>query len=856
MGRGTRIVSSRFSSRLRSFHPKLDKLEDRLQPGSILDFFGLSATGVASSVEPDLTLDRGSYDAPVLSVARPASVSSPLLHTPASENAGDTIHRVIARLSDGNSAINNSSADPFANQLSLKLDDGLGEAAHRHPAMFNRALQPRSTLSRGLSEEGFDSAPLKGALTRNNTPGQVATETVTVAAIGAGVASQSTAEDAPLPCARPYAPGTNPFQSMTPYSITYDGSRDTPTTGVVSSPAEYDPMRGVIFSYTSFSSIVTDMVKELTEDPTKDDIAYVVVSSAGQQSSATTSFTNAGANMSKVQFFIQPSDSVWIRDYGPAFINVDDSLAIVDRHYYPNRSVDNFMPTALGDSNFKIPTYDMGLYQSGGNFQPGPNRTGFVTSLVNYHNTATDGYNPSLISELYNKYQGIDTLHVMPQLPFSVDGTGHIDMWMYLVDEDTVVISEFKAGSNATATQITNDAVTYMQNLGFNVYRPQAWNVGSTHYTYANAFRVNDRIFVPVYGTAIKPGGNSSYNDEDADAIAKWTAAAPGLEIIPIQCSAIIPSAGAIHCIVMQVPKHTGALPAANVVSPSGGEILLKGSQHKIEWSAIDTNNVDPTEIKIFVSFNGGGAYRHVTTTTDTGSYLWTVNGRTTTNAVIKVVAKAADNDEVVAISDPFTITAGTATKYDFSEGAGVNKFAFGSQTSGWAAINGNTSPVGSALSAGNYTALSTSNATGGDTDANRYIAPVPSPTSNESTHTFSFNLPESISDMDEIAVRWEGYADYCTHVELYVWDIVAGNWGDATGLSGNNRYMDSWAGNVDGTLDGYIRSDFSRYVDGTGTIRFLVYSDRTGTNPDTQHNTGQGIETFHDYMSVTVKQV
>ena len=39
-----------------------------------------------------------------------------------------------------------------------------------------------------------------------------------------------------------------------------------------------------------------------------------------------------------------------------------------------------------------------------------------------------------------------------------------------------------------------------MESLGFTVHRPPAWNVGVTHYTYANAFRVNDRIFMPNYG--------------------------------------------------------------------------------------------------------------------------------------------------------------------------------------------------------------------------------------------------------------------------------------------------------------------------------------------------------------------
>jgi agmatine deiminase len=627
-------------------------------------------------------------------------------------------------------------------------------------------LDPQPTPDRGLGDAGSSWAPEIAGPPRTNPWSSSDGETHR-SMLGAGVSSETSSEESRIPRGLPYGRGADPVQSLTPYAIPHNATDRAPTTGVVQSPAEYDPMRGVLFSYRNYSSIVTDMVKELTEDASKDEIAYVVVSSAAQQDSAASSFTNAGADMSKVQFFIQPSDSVWIRDYGPHFITVDDSLAIVDSHYYPNRPQDNFMPTLLGDSNFHLPSYDMGLYYSGGNFQPGPNNTGFVTSLVNYHNTATDGFNESFISELYHTYQGIETLHVLPQLPFSVDATGHIDMWMYLVDEDTVMISEFKAGSNSTAIQITNNAVTYMQNLGFSVYRVPAWNAGSTHYTYANAFRVNDRIFVPVYGTELKPGGNSSYNDEDAAAMATWQqAAGPDVEIIPIQSNQIIPAAGAIHCIVKQVPRYTQSAPAANIISPAGGEFLLKGSQHRIEWSAIDTNNVDPATISLSVSYDGR-TYHPIATTMDTGSYMWTVSNRATRQATIKLVAQSSDNDEIEVVSDPFTIADGTAVLYDFASGAGVNKFAYGSQTSAWANINGNPSPVGTPLNSANYAGISTSNATGGDSDSNRYIAPVPNPLGNESTHVFSFTLSEAIQTIAQIEVDWEGYADFSTQVEL-----------------------------------------------------------------------------------------
>ena len=267
----------------------------------------------------------------------------------------------------------------------------------------------------------------------------------------------------------------------------------------------------------------------------------------------------------------------------------------------------------------------------------------------------------------------------MPQLPFSVDGTGHIDMWFYLVDEDTVIISLFKAGSNPTAIQITNEAATYMKGQGYSVFRTPAWNATHpsagymTHWTYTNAFRVNDRIFIPTYGESYP-----SYADEDADAIAAWElAAGAGVEIVPINSYDIIWAAGAVHCIVMQVPRYTDPTPAAHVIWPDGGELLVGGTTQTISWVATDTDNVTIPQIDLYYSINDGGSYDYIDTTTDTGFYDWTVPDVATTQAKVKVIATSADSDQVEAVSaEVFQIAPAHQTVYDFTTGASVDMIA------------------------------------------------------------------------------------------------------------------------------------------------------------------------------------
>jgi agmatine deiminase len=643
----------------------------------------------------------------------------------------------------------------------------------------------------------------------------------------------------------------NEEQSLFPRSIKTISSKDAPTSGLIESPTEYDPMHGVLYTFTSSyqSAIVTDLVVALTQNDAYDEIAYVCVSSSSQQSIATNMFTAGGANMSKVEFIVEPLDSIWIRDYGPHFIKQNGAIGIVDSHYYHSRTLDNFIPTLIGDNHLNMPTYDIGLYYSGGNFIPGPNRSAFVSELINVDNPSSQGFNDSFIAELYQTYQGIDNLHIMPQLPSSVDGTGHIDMWMNIVDEDTVIISKFQPGSNPTAIEITDNAVPYMESLGFKVYRTPAWNVGNTHYTYTNAFRVNDRYFIPYYAS-----GNSNYADEDAEAFANFTeAAGAGVDIIPIDCYDIIPAAGAIHCIVMQVPRNIDPIPAVHVISPDGGEIMVAGTVQEITWVATDTYNREIPQIDLYYSTDDGNSFTYIDTTSNTGSYQWTVPNVFSNSVRIKVIATSIDSDQGEAVSiNSFTIATGIQSIYDFSIGAGNDKFCWGYQTSSWSNIDNERLPVSNeidVLVSNAYDKIAYSDATGSDGDNNRYISPNPSFYS-ESTHVYEFTISEDPADIDDIGILWEGYADACTQVELYVWDDTHNQWGDGQGLLGQNRYMNNWAGNKDSELIGHIIEDIDSYIDNNGKLTLLVYAER-GPNSYVPQN-----PTFHDYISVIVSMV
>ncbi len=616
-----------------------------------------------------------------------------------------------------------------------------------------------------------------------------------------------------------YREGGTPFdanQSLHPRAIYFNTDKDAPNPTNIVTPREYDPMDGVLYSYVpgQWNDVVRDLVVGLTADPacpTCDEIAYVAVPSQSVQNSAASYFAAGGADMSKVVFVQAPMNALWMRDYGPHFIWDNGSLALADSHYYPSRPADNFVPTFVGDTFWDIPTYDQGLYYSGGNFMPGPNRSGFVTALISLDNPASEGFSTAVFEQNYSDYMGIDTLHIMPQLPFSVDGTGHIDMWMYIVDDDDVIISEFVPGSNSTAINVTNNAVPYMQGLGFTVHRTPAWNVGFTHFTYTNAFRVNDRIFSIKY--------ENGYQSRDAQALATFqNAAGPGVGIYPINCWDIIPAAGAIHCIVMQVPRRVDADPGVQLLSPTSNGVLLAGEMAEIEWAATGQNNEPVSEVRLDYAINADPWTPIATVTSGNATSFMVPTQSRGQELRIRAIAVGSNGMTSQVVSEPLNVIEGEVATYGNATNIEISGLGF--RTSSWNAVNGNPSPVSSALSSLDRLGVS---------DGVSFFSSNPG-SGWESTHVFEATIAEDIADIAQIDVQFEGYATSCAQIELYIWDNLANNWGDGAGATGQNAYADNWAGNLDGFLDARITDEFDRYVSPTGEIRFMLYVERSGS--------------------------
>lgn len=313
-----------------------------------------------------------------------------------------------------------------------------------------------------------------------------------------------------------------------------------PPTGFVYCPAEYEPCEGLFIAWEGYTTILTELaVAVTTGDPQAK--VFVVVDNTSEQSTVYSTLSSAGAVMSRVEFIVRPTDTVWIRDYGPRFIYENGDWAIIDHNYNRPRPLDNAFNDYLA-VYWNIPQYDIPLTHGGGNFHLFSNGDAFMTDLILNENP---GMSAQQVKDLYRAFQNVD-LTIYPGFPSSFDATQHIDMWMLPVGDYKVIIGQY-ASSTGQPYTITEAAVSDLLFRGYTVYRTPGWRSGGTHYTYTNAVILNNQVFMPVFG--------GSYTSQDAQALAVFQQALPGYNIRPINCASIIGAAGALHCIVMHVPK-------------------------------------------------------------------------------------------------------------------------------------------------------------------------------------------------------------------------------------------------------------------------------------------------------------
>lgn len=328
--------------------------------------------------------------------------------------------------------------------------------------------------------------------------------------------------------------------------------------GPVRTMAEWEELQGVVLTWRSYYSILAQMVGALNDDTH----VFIV---CNDSTTVKSYLDNAGVSYdTNVSFHEIPSNSVWVRDYGPnsAYLDEVDELVFIDWIYNRPRPKDDSVPFYLSE-DLNIPIYftdtpPEDIVNTGGNFVPDGMGNAFASRLVLHENDATNQWGFSNHSEedvdaIMKTFMGLDQYIKMDVLPY--DLIHHIDMHMKLLDEETILVGEYPENV-ADGPQIEANIEYVLSNYktpygnDYHIIRvpmpPDFFdefpNTGGDYRTYANALFANNTILLPVY--------EEKY---DTTAIRIWEESMPGYNVVGIDCNSIIPASGALHCISKEV---------------------------------------------------------------------------------------------------------------------------------------------------------------------------------------------------------------------------------------------------------------------------------------------------------------
>lgn len=304
-------------------------------------------------------------------------------------------------------------------------------------------------------------------------------------------------------------------------------------------------------SYIQFVKIVS-----LTER------VCINVVDAAMQNFATGLMQAAGVDMSRIQFFMHPTNDAWCRDHGPSFLirnNPDQPKAIVDWNInawggkYPPYDLDDVIPTLIAKEK-QLPLFYPNIIMEGGSVDFNGAGTVLTSKCCLLNPNRNPHLNQAQIEKYLCDYYGVQQVLWVSEGIVGDDTDGHIDDTVRFVNEDTVVtvVEENKESENYALLQQNLTELKQMRLLNGKqlniielpmpadvIYEDQLLPA-----SYANFYISNGHVVVPTYRCA-----------QDDKALQIIQACFPTREVVGIDSTDIIWGLGSFHCLSQQEPS-------------------------------------------------------------------------------------------------------------------------------------------------------------------------------------------------------------------------------------------------------------------------------------------------------------
>ncbi len=308
----------------------------------------------------------------------------------------------------------------------------------------------------------------------------------------------------------------------------------------------------------SIYPIYAQFIKELTAG----EKVCINVCDEAMQRQATHWLQTIDTDLSRVSFYIHPTNDAWCRDHGPAFlINPQAAMkkVVVKWKYnawgekYPPHDLDNQIPFQIAEA-CQLPVFQAGIVMEGGSVDFNGKGTVLTTTACLLNPNRNPHLNQSQIETYLHQYYGVTNILWLGDGIVGDDTDGHIDDITRFVNEDTVVtvVETDKSDDNYELLQENLQTLHKLRlenGKQLNIIElpmPSAvvYEGQRLPASYANFYIGNAAVVVPTYQDS---------NDEIALGILEKCF--PDRKVIGLDSTDIIWGLGSFHCLSQQEPE-------------------------------------------------------------------------------------------------------------------------------------------------------------------------------------------------------------------------------------------------------------------------------------------------------------
>lgn len=290
---------------------------------------------------------------------------------------------------------------------------------------------------------------------------------------------------------------------------------------------------------------------------------HIVVCNENEKKHVQTILKKAKVDMDKIDFLIQQTDDIWIRDNGPIFVkDHEGNLCLTDWNFngwgnkYPYEN-DAKVPKKISQ-NYCLPKIDVNVCLEGGGIEVNGKGTLMAakTSIIN------ENRNPTLhqeeIESALTKHLGVTNFIWITGLRgednYNEDTDFHIDGAARFSNENTILYENDPFGESETylmeayekhyqeLQQARNTDGAPFQLIPLPLTRKIVEEAGSKG-SYLNFYIGNEVVLVPIYD-----------DEHDKLALQIIEGQFPGRRIVGVNVSKLYKYGGMIHCVTQQHP--------------------------------------------------------------------------------------------------------------------------------------------------------------------------------------------------------------------------------------------------------------------------------------------------------------